>query len=254
VKNTYLISAHPCLTSNSVCCLNNYKTLYNIGDFANNITQTVGTCDPATQVMETIGMFNPSSGQYLVDHALDAYPDSSVQRISPHQVQLRIAQTDLFPGGIAMKQPSESNPSGYKLVFFVGMTYITLLPTNALSVVALQTSVTLEIGNNIVFSFASSQDYSFVRYLRLSVMQNKWVDGLIERQMQFVKIKIVLPNNSAQNPATGLVPLTSVWFAIAQSTPDRLNSSLWTNPCFSNDQTGMYDTSTVRYCLKSDVS
>jgi hypothetical protein len=144
-----------------------------------------------------------------------------------------------------MKQSSESNPSGYKLVFFVGMTYITLLPTNALSVVASQTTVTLEIGNSIVFSFSSSQDYSFVRYMTLSVMQNKWVDGLIERKMQFVKMELVLPSNSEQNPATGLVPLTSVRFAIAQSSPDRMNSSLWTNLCFSSDQTGMYDSSTV---------
>ena len=245
VRNTYLVSAHPCLTSNSVCCLNAYKNLYNLGAFANNVTGTIGTCDAATQVAETISLFNTSGVQNLVDHALDAYPDSSIHCISENQVQLRIAQTDLFPGGIAMKQSSESNPSGYKLVFFVGMTYITLLPTNALSVVASQTTVTLEISNSIVFSFSSSQDYSFVRYMTLSVMQNKWVDGLIERKMQFVKMELVLPSNSEQNPATGLVPLTSVRFAIAQSSPDRMNSSLWTNPCFSSDQTGMYDSSTV---------
>jgi len=246
VKNTYLVSTHPCLTSNSVCCLNSYKNLYNLGAFASNITQNIGTCNAATQVADTISLFNLSGVQNLVDHALDAYADSSVHRISANQVQLRIAQTDLFPGGIAMKQASESNPSGYKLVFFVGVTYITLLPTNALSVVASQTTVTLEIGNSIVFSFASSQDYSFVRYMTLSIMQNKWVDGIIERKMQFVKMEVVLPNNSEQNPSTGLVPLTSVRFAIAQSSPDKMNASLWTNPCFSTDQTGMYDSSTVR--------
>ena len=52
----------------------------------------------------------------------------------------------------------------------------------------LQTSITLAISNSISFSFSSSQDYSLVKYVTLNVMQNKWIDGLIQREMQFVQV------------------------------------------------------------------
>jgi hypothetical protein len=80
-----------------------------------------------------------------------------------------------------------------------------------------------------------------LRYVMLSVLQNKWVDGLVERRLQIVQMGVVLPFGTQQNMATGLIPLTSVRFAISQSLPDRNNASQWINPCFSSDTSGMYD-------------
>lgn len=157
VKNTYHVSKHPCLISSSVCCLNAYKSDYALGAFESNITGTVGTCDAAMQTRQTIGLFDVTQNSYLVDHALDAYPDSSVVRVTDRRIRLRIAQTDLSAGGLAMRTQLDSNPTGYQLQFFVGMTFLTLLPANALAVVASQTSITLTISNTITFSFASSQ-------------------------------------------------------------------------------------------------
>jgi hypothetical protein len=244
-KNTYFISKHPCLLSSSVCCLNTYKDSYAIGSFGQNVTDVVGTCSPELQMQNTENMFDTRYSQSIVDNALSAYTDSSVQRINANQVRLRIAQTDLSVNGLGMRTPLEGNPTGYQLSFFVGMSYFTLLPANAMSVVASQTSITLAISNTVTFSFASSQDYSFVKYVTLSIMQNKWVDGLIERKMQFVQMGFVLPENSKQNMDSGLVPLTSIRFAISKTLPDKNNASLWTNPCFSRDSTGMYDASQV---------
>jgi hypothetical protein len=161
--------------------------------------------------------------------------------VSANEVRLRIAQTDLSTGGLAMRSPLESNPAGYQLQLFVGMAYYTLLDANAMSVAASQTTITLAISNSITFSFSGSQDYSFIKYVTLTVMQNKWMDGLIERKMQFVQMGFVLPVGTRQNMDTGLVPLTSVRFSIAKSMPDRMNSSLWTNPCFSGYGRGMFD-------------
>jgi hypothetical protein len=254
VKNTFYISQHPCLLSSSVCCLNNYKNSYAVGAFAQNITSAIGTCDVGMQARETIGLFDPVYSQNLVEHALDSYPDSSVERQAANHVRLRITQTDLSTGGLAMRTPLENSATGYQLTFFVGMTYLTLLPANSMSVVASQTSVTLSVSNSITFSFASSQDNSVVKYLTLSVMQNKWVDGLIERKMQFVQMGFVLPANSMQNMETGLVPLTSIRFAIAQGLPDRNNASMWTNPCFSSDSTGMYDVAQGYYNLYAQAA
>jgi hypothetical protein len=200
-----------------VCCLNDYKASYAVGAFADNITEAIGTCDAAMQACETLGLFSPAYGHQAVEHALDAYADSSVVRLGHDQVRLRIAQTDLSTGGLAMRTPLESNPTGYQLTFFVGMTYLTLLPANALSVVASQTAITLAVSNSITFSFATSQDYTFVRYVTLSLMQNKWVDSLVERKMQFVQMSLVVPQNMRQNMNTGLVPLKSIRFAICFS-------------------------------------
>lgn len=75
------------------------------------------------------------------------------------------AQTDLSVGGLAMRTTLDSNPSGYQLQFFVGMSFFTLLDANAMSVSATQTAITLAISNSISFSFASSQDYSLVKWV-----------------------------------------------------------------------------------------
>lgn len=187
-KNTYYVSKHPCVIYNAVCCLNDYRSSYEVGAFGQYITDAVGTCNSTVQASNTMGMFSPANNQYIVDHALDAFPDSSVTRVSSNDVRLRIAQTDLSVGGLAMRSPLENNPAGYQLTFFVGMTYLTLLEANAMSVSATQTSITLAISNSISFSFSSSQDYSLVKYVTLNVMQNKWVDGLVERKMQFVQV------------------------------------------------------------------
>lgn len=60
----------------------------------------------------------------------------------------------------------------------------------------------------------------------------------------------VLPANTRQNMETGLVPVTSVRFAIARSVPDRTNATLWTNPCYSGYGRGMYDAGQVKTHLE----
>ena len=245
IKNSYYVSKHPCVIYNAVCCLNDYKSIYEIGSFSDNITSTVGTCNATVQASPTLGMFDPAYNSYVIEHALDNYPDSSVVRLSATEVRLRIAQTDLSVGGLAIRSPLENNPAGYQLSFFVGMTYMTLLDANAMSISASQTQITLAISNSITFSFSTSQDYSLVKYITLLVMQNKWLDGLIERKMQFIQMGFVIPVGIRQNMVTGLVPLTSVRFAIAKSMPDRTNASLWTNPCYSGYGRGLFDATQV---------
>lgn len=82
---------------------------------------------------------------------------------SLEQVKLHISQTDLSTQGLAKREPLPNGRQGYLLTFFVGMTYFTLLPTNALSVTASQVQVQLSVSNSLTFSFASAQDYSFLR-------------------------------------------------------------------------------------------
>jgi hypothetical protein len=85
-KNTYYISKHPCVIYNAVCCLNDYRSSYEIGAFRNNISAAIGSCNSTVQGMNTLGMFDPEGNRYIVDRLFDAYPDSSVQRVSGSEV------------------------------------------------------------------------------------------------------------------------------------------------------------------------
>ena len=88
--NSYFISQHPCLESQSVCCMNDYKRIYAVGSFESNITSSVGTCDASIQTTNTLQLgFDTTGNQYAVDHLFDAYPDSYVERISASEVRSR---------------------------------------------------------------------------------------------------------------------------------------------------------------------
>jgi hypothetical protein len=245
--NSYYASQHPCLRTDSVCCLNDYKRIYAVGAFASNITSSVGACDEGIRAAETLSLgFDPDSNGYIVDHLFDSYPNSYVERVSAGEVKLHIAQSDLSDQGLAKKDPlPDGRTDGYLLTFFVGMTYFTLLPANALSVTASQVQVQLSISNSLTFSFASAQDYTVLKYITLSLIETKWIQDFQEKRMQLAKVGFVLPTGLRQNMMTGLVPLTSIRFAVSKTTPSQLNASAWTNPCFSGDASALYDNTNV---------
>ena len=250
VQNTYLIAQHPCMVSQSVCCMLDYQTKYQLGSFSANITNSVGACDENTSNANTQDLgFDPAGNEYAIDHALDEYPDSWIERVGPGEIKLHIAQTDLSNSGLAMKEPLPNNQQGYLLTFFIGMTHFTMLPANSLSTVASQSKIQLSISSSLTFSFSTSQDSTVLRYITLQIMQNKWMNTIIEKKMQFVKVDFVLPVGLRQNMNTGLVPLNSIRFAIGKTAPDQLNPAEWTNPCFSTDgsMSGMYDSELPYY-------
>jgi hypothetical protein len=146
--DTYLPSMHPCALSSSVCCLVDYKSRYIVGSIAGNFSSIVGNdsngaCLAGADSLETLGMFDVAGNAYAVENALSEYPDSSIVRISATQVRLRIAHTDLVSNGLAIRTPTETNPAGYELSFFVGMTFMTMLPANALGMVVSQYAIKL---------------------------------------------------------------------------------------------------------------
>ncbi len=249
MRNTYYVSQHPCMVSQSVCCMLDYRDKYQLGSFSANVTSNLGTCNETVAATSTLDLgFQPAGSQNAIDHALDEFPDSWIERIGAGEIKLHIAQTDLSNNGLAMKEPAPNNQQGYILTFFVGMTHFTLLPANSLSVVASQSKVQLSVTNTLTFSFATSQDYTILRYITVQIIQNKWLQSIIERKMQFVKVDFVLPVGLRQNMNTGLVPLQSIRFAIAKTQPSQLNADAWTNPCFSSDGiSGMYDSALPYY-------
>jgi len=166
-QDTFSVSNNPCNKESSVCCLSKFAQDYTIGPFANNASQAVGNCSAATQQKRTNTLFDTNASPYLVDHLLDSFPNSYVNRIAANQVQIHINTYDLRDQ-FSMKN---NIVGGYTMTFFVGMSYLTMLPTNAISTVSSQTRVVVTSTNTLTFSFTSEQDYTFLDYISMSITQ-----------------------------------------------------------------------------------
>jgi cysteine-rich repeat protein len=238
--NTYEISKFPCQSDvPSVCCLLNYRDSYTVGGFSQNITDVVGVCDSTVQATDTLNMFDVQRTQSLITGLLDAFNRSSVLLLSDDTFRLSLSTIDIDNH---FSKRVDYDDGHYELKFFLGMAYLTVLPAPVIATAASQVQITVSISPTLTFAFSSQQDASFLQYLIMVVYQNKWIDSnLVSHTMQFVSMSLVLPIGFLQNMATGLVPLNSIRFAIAQTMPDKSDPSLWFNPCYSADSTGMYD-------------
>jgi cysteine-rich repeat protein len=237
--STFEVSKFPCLVPQpTVCCLDEYASEYVIGGFAHNITEQVGNCTLSSQI-DSAGMFGTNSNPQIVQQLLTDYPRSSMESTSKGQFHMSLFMADVKD---SFAQKIEFSDQHYELKFFVGMAYITLLPAPFIFSSVSQVQLTVNISPYLTFAFSSQQKYSFLKYLTMAVYQNKWIDSfLVTRNMQFVTAAIVLPPELTQNMDTGLIPLTSVRYAIARQMPSKTDTSLWTNPCYSGTGDGMYD-------------
>lgn len=170
-KNSFFISQHPCLKSSSACCLKDFQTIYEIGAFSHNVTDVIGTCPRSVQVAPTDGMFDPDNDVTLIDGFFEMYPNSYVKRLSPTDLELHIHTQDLKDHFSIMTPVS----GGYQMEFFIGMSYYTLLPVSAMTTVASQTKIVVTSTNSITFSFATQQDYTFIKYVTVALYSVSFV-------------------------------------------------------------------------------
>jgi hypothetical protein len=241
--DTFFVSQHPCTDTFSVCCMLHFRDHYITGVLGQNITDKLGTCGNDIQAMDTNNLFNNQQNDYLIDNLFANYPTSSVHRASEQSVQLIISNRDLIDSFSTQTPVMTGLTTGKKYQFFVGMSYFKLLPTNAMSTTASQTQVTVVVTDGLTFSFAAEQGYTFVNYITMSLYQNKYVGSLVVRYLQFVKVGVVLPAGIQQNMDSGLIPLSSIRFAVATKVPDQGNDQLWVNPCYSSGDNAMWDIS-----------
>jgi cysteine-rich repeat protein len=246
VKDSFMISKHPCMQSSSACCLTSYAANYHIGSFAQNISRVIGPCSLATQMADTYGMFDPSANAEMLLTTLEGLPYSYVTRLTPTTLLLHINRMAL-QDKVATRTPFAG---GFVMDFFVGMSYYTLLPTNAIATVASQAKIQARFTDALVFATSTEQDYSLAEYITLALFQTKYApDLLYEHKMQYVRVSFVLPESVRQNMDTGLIPLSSIRFAIAKALPASEDTQQWQNPCYSSDNTALFDnsTSSMRY-------
>lgn len=237
---TFEGSAFPCLSDNSVCCLNDYKDLYVIGGFAQNISDKVGSCDASVQAADTTGMFDVSSSQAFVMDLVKDYPLSKVSMSESGKFRLSLSTGDIQNNFATRRDVG----NGYELKFFVGMAYFGLIASpGVIDTMSSQVQLTINVSPSLTFAFTSQQKATFVQSISMAVYQNKWMDSLLTpHKMQSVRLGILFPNlYNLQNTKTGLIPLNSIRFAVAQTMPSKEDSGAWTNPCFSGQLSGMYD-------------
>jgi hypothetical protein len=125
---------------------------------------------------------------------------------------------------------------GFKLKFFVGMNYISLLKDNEhLLTTTSQIEFQITVSPSVTFAFANEQSFSFVNRLSLQVVDTMYVDtvDLSTRHLQHVTMQVQMPNTYQVDP-DGLFPTGTIRFAIAQQLPDA-DSPLWQNPCATAD-------------------
>jgi hypothetical protein len=209
------------------------------GSFGTTVTTALDGCSAEIQSKNTLEVLNYTDTEKYLTSLLDNYPGSEATITADSGLHLSLATNDLLDH---FSQRKNFDDGHYELKFFVGMAYITLLPAPVLSTAVSDVVVTISVSPALTFAFSSQQKYTVVQYLTMSLQQNKWYDtNLVLFTMQFVSIGVVLPANLFQNMDTGLIPLSSIRFAIATSMPDKNDDTLWTNPCYSGDGTGMYD-------------
>lgn len=244
--NTFKVSEFPCLSNTSVCCLSDYVDKYTVGSFQTTVDSVINDCvDPVIKTSNTNQLFDiPAISLSALSTLFENFPASSVEFPTASTMIMRIFADDITN---SFSTRTDRLDGTYELEFSIGMAFFTLLPSPDISTSVSQTTITINVSPTMTFAFSSDTQYHFIDYLTVSLMQTKLIDAeLMLRKMQFVRVGILLPDDFRQNMDTGLVPLSSIRFAISQTFPDRLDQSLWTNPCFASDGSGLYDNAALR--------
>jgi cysteine-rich repeat protein len=243
-KNTVpSLQAFPCLHNNNICCLQEYRDLYEVGRFADAIASKVDpvcVTPPSTQASSTV--FDVPAGLSWMAELLDEYPastqDSELLTRTSARYTYSISTVDVKDSF----SKKVSFPDGhYELSWYVGMAYFTMLNINEIVTWVSQHALAISVTPMVSTTFTSDASYSFVKFIALVVYENKWLDPFLDlHRLQFVTIGLVLPSNILQNMDTGLIPLDSIRYVVGSSMPSK-NDPSWINPCYSNSYTGMYD-------------
>eukprot|EP00960_Hanusia_phi_P055919 763100-Hanusia_phi.AAC.10 len=196
--------------------------------------------DDLPAATDTLELFNVSMNERYMDQALYGIGSSYVTHAGMGEILLHFKRLDIQEK-MAMQTVLAT---GLTMKFFVGMSFFTLLPATAIDTTASQVEVTVTNSDGMTFVTTSAQDYTFIDYISLGVLQNKFIEGgVYSRNAQFVKVGFVLPRDLRQDMNLGLVPLTGMRFAIGTELPET-GSSAWINPCYGTDAApGLFDIS-----------
>jgi hypothetical protein len=254
-------STHPCLNDYSPCCLLEYTQKYRAGNaFQLMVAEALGDCtDPLILADDTNNLFSfqdangdplDRTSEFLTNTFADLQGatttmDGSLLTITLSTAVLKDSVARVTTGSDGVETIS----------FFVGVTFITMLPTNAVATTVSQMNIEISTKNYIEFATVTSQAFTPVRFTQVSLEQIKYLAGLddsTEYLPQTAKLLVVLNSGLRDDPAASLIPHESIRWAIDSSMPDITDESLWTIACsdqgYPSEDRAIYTSALAQTC------
>jgi hypothetical protein len=248
-------SNHPCLQTFSPCCLLDYTRDYRTGNsFAAMVEGKLGNClDAGILSTDTNVLFDTAMSDDFIDNTLTGVPGASITNPSVGILEIVLNPTALRNSVARITMDPDGSE---KIEFFVGVTFLTMLPTNAIATTVSQMNIEISTKNYVEFATVTSQSFTPVRFTQISLEQIKYIDGVsdpvVELFPQSAKLLVVLRNGLTEDTSASLIPHDSIRWAIDESMPDITDESLWTIACSdqgypANDQT-VYEAALEQSC------
>lgn len=242
------LESHQCVSSNDVCCLLRMKETHYLGDFGSEVDRVIAPwCDPTTKQMNASGLSLPSSyftsrlahGRWLTglfNHTasstvsvLHDVPNS----VSAHdsmgeaaQIRLSISQNDVVTS--LSESTILQNLTEHR--FALGMLFFKGLSVPDMYVAVGQTNLMVQSTNSLEFVTATTQDYSFLEFLDVSLYEVQyWPSVNTAHRLQFLRVVMILPSNLK---GVGIHP-TSYQVGRAADVSELMLKD-WINPCYSD--------------------
>ncbi|KAJ1469605.1 hypothetical protein T484DRAFT_1754366 [Baffinella frigidus] len=229
-------SNHPCLDTFSPCCMVDYARDYRTGNsFGQMVSDVLGDClNPGILSTNTNDLFDMSrSKEFVANTFTDVAGASIVQTINNGESTLTIT---LSPSALrsSVARISLDNDGAETIEFFVGVTFLTMLPTNAVATTVSQMNIKISTKNYVEFATVTSQAFTPVRFTQVSLEQVKYLDGVTNATKYFpqsAKLLVVLNAGLRDDSSSSLIPHDSIRWAIDSAMPDITNEALWTTAC-----------------------
>jgi hypothetical protein len=230
-------SNHPCLDTFSPCCMVDYARDYRTGNsFGQMVSDVLGDClNPGILSTNTNDLFDMSRSQEFVENTFTGVAGASIVKTVWGASETRLTIT-LSPSALrdSVARISLDSDGTETIEFFVGVTFLTMLPTNAVATTVSQMNIKISTKNFVEFATVTSQAFTPVRFTQIALEQVKYLDGVTnatEYLPQSAKLLVVLNAGLRDDPSSSLIPHDSIRWAIDSAMPDITNEALWTTAC-----------------------
>ncbi|KAJ1470316.1 hypothetical protein T484DRAFT_1753942 [Baffinella frigidus] len=204
-------SNHPCLDTFSPCCMVDYARDYRTGNsFGQMVSDVLGDClNPGILSTNTNELFDMSRSEEFVANTFTDVAGASIVKttvngestltikLSPAALRSSVARISLDNDGVET------------IEFFVGVTFLTMLPTNAVATTVSQMNIKISTKNYVEFATVTSQAFTPVRFTQVSLEQVKYLNAL----NIFIQFNIMTQDNSGKKAVSTMyvqAPIASV--------------------------------------------
>ena len=230
--NQFEQSSHACSGSFSPCCILKYVDDYHTGlEFRNYMKQKLSIpCAGGFGNMTTLSLFDMAKKDEYTTSALDQVEGASINKTGDSTLEIRLSRNALrnHIGRVTKFDNTEV------VNFFVGVTFLTMLRTNAIASTNAQINIELNTNEMIEFATVTSQAVSPIRYTQISLEQIKYLENTPSSKYAFPQIArlvVVLDPAYREDSTASLIPADSIQWTIDTEMPDIGDERFWTTAC-----------------------